>query len=158
MAVPTTPATPAPAVQTHGCVRCGKPVPLDVAMCENCNPLGLSQPASTQVHGTVFLAVGLAIVVMAVLARLAVSGIGPFSATVGDVVPSGTGLTITLMVTNSGTKTGSTTCQISRSGSGAGGAIVQSPHIDPGQTVTFRTTTERFGSKPLPLAVACDTP
>jgi predicted nucleic acid-binding Zn ribbon protein len=158
MAVPSTPAAPGPAVHVHGCVRCGKPVPLDVAMCEDCNPLGLSQPASTQVHGTVFLAVGLAIVVMAVFARLAVSGIGPFPAAVRDVVPSSGGLTITLTVTNSGTKTGSTTCQIRRSGSGGGGVIVQSPHIDPGQTVTFRTTTESFGTKRLPLAVACDTP
>ncbi|HEY7522220.1 MAG TPA: hypothetical protein VH720_01005 [Candidatus Limnocylindrales bacterium] len=133
-------------------------MPLDVAMCDVCNPLGLSQPASSQVHGTVFVAVGLAIVVLAVLARLAVSGIGPFPATVGDVVPSAGGLTITLSVTNSGTKTGSTTCEISRRGASGARAIIQSPHIDPGRTVTFRTTTDSFGSEPLPLSVACDTP
>jgi len=159
MAAPSTPLPKAPA-PTHGCVRCGRPVPLDVAMCEFCNPLGLSQPASTQVHGTVFVAVALAIVVMAVLGRVALSGIGPFRASVTEVAAAGTGLAITLSVTNEGTKTGSTTCRVTRATPGGAGpsAIVQSPHIDAGRTATFRTTTDRFGTEPLPLAVSCESP
>lgn len=159
MAAPSTPVpgpTPAP---THACVRCGRQVPLDVAMCEVCNPLGLSQPASSQVHGTVFVAVALAIVVLAVLGRAALSGIGPFSAGVVDVTTAGEGLAVTLSVTNGGTKTGSTTCRVSRAERVGGAlAIVQSPPIEPGQTKVFSTTTERFGSQPIALAVACDAP
>ena len=70
MAVPATPAQPAstaPAL-THPCARCGAPVALDVGLCERCNPLGLKDSASSQVHGTVFLAVGLAIAVPTALA------------------------------------------------------------------------------------------
>ena len=65
---------------THPCARCGAPVPLDVGLCERCNPLGLKDAASSQVHGTVFLAVGLAVVALAVIAHFAVAGIGPFAA------------------------------------------------------------------------------
>ena len=43
---------------THGCVRCGAPIPIDDGMCERCNPLGLKQPAPSQAHGTVVIAVG----------------------------------------------------------------------------------------------------
>jgi hypothetical protein len=155
MAAPSTPIKQAP---THGCVRCGRQVPLDVAMCEFCNPLGLSQPAASQVHGTVFVAVGLAIITLAVLARLAVSGIGPFTTTVDAVTTSGAGLAVTLSVTNGGTKTGSTTCRLTPVGRGGPSAIVQTPHIDPGQTVTVAAKTDRFGSEPLALLASCDAP
>jgi hypothetical protein len=155
MAAPSTPLKQAP---THGCVRCGREVPLDVAMCEFCNPLGLSQPASTQIHGTVFVAVALAIVVMAVLGRMALSGIGPFRAGVTDVTATDSGLAITISVTNEGTKTGSTTCQLTPTGRAGPSTIVQSPHIDPGRTATLVTRTDRFGSQPVPLAVSCDAP
>ena len=48
----------APATEpTHGCVRCGAPVPIADGMCERCNPLGLKQPAASQAHGTVVLGI-----------------------------------------------------------------------------------------------------
>ena len=58
--------------------RCGARIPMSEAMCERCNPLGLKQPAASQAHGTVFLGIAVAVVVLAVVARLAVSGVGPF--------------------------------------------------------------------------------
>ena len=94
-------------------MRCGAPVPLDVGLCERCNPLGLRDSASSQVHGTVFLALVGAIVALALVARLVVSGVGPFSATVTDSAPRPDGLAITLTVTNHGTAAGQTTCQAS---------------------------------------------
>jgi len=64
----TAPATtPARSTATHPCARCGAPVALDVGLCERCNPLGLKDSASSQVHGTVFLAVGLAIAGLAIV-------------------------------------------------------------------------------------------
>src|SRR6476661_3271439 len=69
----TGPASAAGAAQpamTHPCARCGAPVPLDVGLCERCNPLGLKDSASSQVHGTVILMVIVAIVGLAVLGRL----------------------------------------------------------------------------------------
>ena len=60
----------------HGCVRCGARIPMSEAMCERCNPLGLKQPSASQAHGTVFVGIAVAVVALAVIARLAVSGIG----------------------------------------------------------------------------------
>src|SRR4051812_50127414 len=83
--------TPTP-VFTHGCVRCGAEIPLEEAMCERCNPLGLREPAASQVHGSVILAVGAAIVFLAVLARVSVAGgDGPFPASITAVRPDQAG-------------------------------------------------------------------
>ena len=69
----------------HGCVRCGARIPMSEAMCERCNPLGLKQPSASQAHGTVFVGIAVAVVALAVIARLAVSGIGPFKGEVAGV-------------------------------------------------------------------------
>ena len=97
-----------PAEQTQACVRCGAPVPVGIALCERCNPLGLTQPTSTQAHGTILLAIVISVVALALLGRFALSGIGPFSATVARVEPIHDGLAITLSVTNEGGNAGST--------------------------------------------------
>jgi hypothetical protein len=129
-------------------------------MCETCNPLGLAQPASTQVHGTVFVAVLIAVILLAVLGRVALSGVGPFRAEVTGVAPAGDGLAITLAITNAGTKQGATTCRISRAGQGGFSptALVQSPFVQGGATATFETTTEVFGSASVALTADCDNP
>ncbi|HEX5826618.1 MAG TPA: hypothetical protein VFY23_03800, partial [Candidatus Limnocylindrales bacterium] len=63
--------TPAPSAlpspePLHGCVRCGARIPVSQAMCEHCNPLGLKEPAASQAHGTVFVGIAVAVVLMAV--------------------------------------------------------------------------------------------
>ena len=78
--MPTTPtpaAAPAPSEPMHGCVRCGARIPISESMCERCNPLGLKAPAASQAHGTAILGVAVAVVILAVVARLAVAGVGP---------------------------------------------------------------------------------
>lgn len=167
MARPTAPALrgpsarpPAPA-PTHACVRCGAPVPLDVAMCERCNPLGLSDPAATQVHGTVFVAVVLAVVILAVLGRVVTAGIGPFDARIVDVVPESPGLRVTLTVTNEGSAAGSTTCRIHPAdvaGIGPQSAYLTSPRIEPGRTVTFQRLVTTLGPDVRPLRADCSSP
>ena len=75
----------APAVKpelTHPCARCGAPVPIDVGLCERCNPLGLRDVSSSQVHGIAIGGVFLFVVVLAVAAKFALAGIGPFQATI----------------------------------------------------------------------------
>ena len=154
-------AAPSPARQpTHACVRCGAQVPLDVALCERCNPLGLQQPASSQVHGTVFVALIVAIVVLAVAGRAALSGIGPFHGEIVQVLPVEAGLAVTMTVRNDGSKQGATVCRLTESARGGLGPaeIVQSPQVGPGQAVEFTATTALFGTDATQLAVACSTP
>jgi hypothetical protein len=152
-------AAPQPS-QTHACVRCGAPVPLDVGLCERCNPLGLKDSSASQVHGTVVIAVLLGFVALAVIARLALSGVGPFPASVASVVPVAGGVDVTLTVTNEGSAAGQTTCRVNDPADRVGGesAFLLSPRIEPGQTVTFTKTVAVLGSDPGPLDVSCKAP
>lgn len=157
----TPPAAPpaAPTGLTHACARCGAPVPLDVGLCERCNPLGLRDSASSQVHGTVFVGVGLAVVVLAVVAMLAVSGIGPFPAEVVGVRTDGDALSVSLRVTNNGTSLGSTTCRITDPATAGGkAAFVLSPRIASKETITFDARVTELGSEARPLTVECSAP
>ena len=144
----------------HGCVRCGAPVAIDVALCEECNPLGLAQPAASQVHGTALLGVIIAVVILAVVARLAAAGVGPFEGQVAEVRGAPRGLTVTLVVANRGTSAGATTCRVSDPAAPFGGpsAYVQSPLIAAGATVTFDAQVGQLGTEPRLLAAECSAP
>ena len=149
-----------PAEPTHPCARCGAPVPLDVGLCERCNPLGLKDSASSQVHGTVFVAVGLAIVVLALVARWAVAGIGPFRADVGDIRADGNGLRAVITVTNDGSSPGSTTCRVFDAALQGSGRPVffLTPRIPPRETIQVERHLDGFGTAVRPLAVECSSP
>jgi hypothetical protein len=152
---------PKPPTLTHGCVRCGAPVDIDTALCERCNPLGLKDPAASQAHGTVVIGVIVAVVLLAVFARMTVSGVGPFPASVlAATNPDGTALTVSITVTNTGTSTGATTCRVTdpKDRNGGIGAIVLSPRIDPKETITFSQEVTELGSKVRDLAVECAAP
>ena len=155
----SSPVTPVP---THPCVRCGDAVPVDIALCERCNPLGLPQPASSQAHGTVALGIVIAVVVLAVLGRVAISGVGPFRAEVASVVSSPPNLAITLTVTNEGRGDGQTTCRIfdpaQGQGIGPNAVYVLSPQIQAGSTLSFSKVVTGLGSEARPLGVACQGP
>lgn len=144
----------------HGCVRCGAPVGQGVGLCERCNPLGLRDVAASQAHGTVFVAVLIAVVLLAVLARVAVSGGGPFPATVTALTPVEGGLRVALAVTNEGAGSGQTTCRLYDPADLAGGpaAFVLSPRIEAGATVVVESTVSEFGSATRELRVECRTP
>lgn len=131
-----------------------------VGLCERCNPLGLRDVAASQAHGTVFVAVLVAVVALALVARLLVAGAGPYVAAVTSVEPAGDGLVVTLQVTNQGDAAGQTTCAIVDPGVRAGPdrAFVLTPRIEPGSSATLTTTVTAFGSSPRPLAAECRTP
>ena len=143
--------------QMQACVRCGAPVSLQAALCERCNPLGLAQPASSQAHGTVFLGIGAAVLLLASLAGSASRGIGPFTVAMSaaDSVPGG--LAVEISVTNTGATAGSATCQVTTSEIGSAGLfeIISTPRIEPGATTTFDRQLKVFGSDPIPLAISC---
>ena len=156
-----TPTTSVPTTEpTHPCARCGAPVAPGVGLCEDCNPLGLRDVASGQVHGSVFIAVTGAIILLAVVARLSVAGIGPFPAWIDSVTPTGGGLAVTMTVTNQGEAAGQTSCRIDKvddRGTGRA-AFVSSPRLGAGETRTFSTVVTELGSEPAELEISCRTP
>jgi hypothetical protein len=154
------PTAPVPVEPTHPCARCGAPVGPGVGLCEECNPLGLRDTAAGQVHGSVFIAVTAAIVLLAVLARWSIAGIGPFPASVDGVETTGDGLALTLTVTNEGDSAGQTSCRIGRVGDRGTGtaAFVTSPRIGAHETRTFRAVVTELGAVPDDLEIACRTP
>jgi hypothetical protein len=137
-------------------------VPLDVAMCERCNPLGLSQPAASQAHGTVALGVIIAVIVLAVVGKIAISGVGPFSGAIASVVAAPPNLALTLTVRNDGTRDGQTTCRVYDPAQGVGigphAVFVDSPQIKAGQTLSFSKVVTGLGSEVRPLALECSSP
>ena len=146
---------------THPCIRCGREgVPADAGLCEFCNPLELSQPSATQMHGIAALGIIVFIVVLAVAGRAVIAGTGPFGGSVVGVVPTTGGLAVTIEVSNQGSQPASTTCYVSESPKRFGGTReqVQAPLVQPGATVRFTATVTRFGSEPIGLAVDCPAP
>jgi predicted nucleic acid-binding Zn ribbon protein len=145
---------------THPCVRCGAPVPLDVGLCERCNPLGLKDSSASQVHGIAIAGVAAAVIILAVVARLAISGVGPFTANVVSASPDPAGLSITLEVTNTGTGAGQTTCRVQDPAdrNGGRGSLLLSPQISPGETIRFTKHVAELGTAVRPLSVECSKP
>ena len=143
--------------QVQACVRCGAPVSLQTALCERCNPLGLAQPSASQAHGTVFLGIGAAVLLLASLAGSASRGIGPVTVAMSaaDSVPGG--LAVAITITNTGATAGSATCQVTTSEIGSAGLseIISTPRIEPGATTTVDRQLKSFGSNPIPLAISC---
>ena len=135
-------------------------MPLDVGLCERCNPLGLKDSSASQVHGTVFIAVLAAVIGLALIGRLTLAGVGPFGGTLVGAVPDGKGLAITLSVTNEGTTAGQTTCRLTdpTERSGGGAAFILSPSIEPGATVTFTKTVAELGATARDFTVECSAP
>lgn len=113
MSQPATPTAPAP---HDSCVRCGRPTPLGVALCEHDNPGRIKGPSATQVHGTIVLGIIAGFVLFALLGRLATSG-GPFEASVVGRATQADGRTAVLIsVTNAGASESSASCRISQGG------------------------------------------
>jgi hypothetical protein len=132
-------------------------------MCSTCNPSGLGGPSATQVHGTIVAAVGAGFLALAILGKLALSGVGPFPASIvrASVGPDG-GLTVTLSVTNDGSKTSPATCRVNRGGVNAPDDVLfLTDPIQAGASMTFeRSGPPRASDEPAwsldRLAVKCD--
>ena len=73
----------------------------------------MATPSASQYHGTVVVAIVLAVAGLAVAASLSLRGVGPYGAEVLRVEPAEPiGYAITYAVTNEGTKAGRAKCQL----------------------------------------------
>jgi hypothetical protein len=127
------------------CIKCGREVGPDQALCEICNRAGMAVPSATQYHGTIVVAIIAGVVAMAVAASLSLRGVGPYSAEVTEFVPAPpAGYEVTLRVTNDGTRSGRARCEVTAYDAAAERLRVQSVVVGPidgGATTTF---TERI--------------
>jgi len=143
--------------QTQPCVRCGAPVSLQEALCERCNPLGLAQPSASQAHGTVFLGIGVAVLLLASLAGGSAKGVGPFTAQISAPISVPDGLSVEIIVENTGSGAGSAACSVSTTKIGSAGLteMVTTKRIDPGSSVVITRELKAFGAEPIPLQIDC---
>jgi len=101
-----------PAEGRH-CIKCGREIGPDESICDVCNRAGMAMPSASQYHGTVVVAIVLAIAGLAVAASLSLRGVGPYAAEVRGVEATDPiGYAITFAVTNEGTKAGRAKCQL----------------------------------------------
>ncbi|MEO5919282.1 MAG: hypothetical protein ABIQ17_06950 [Candidatus Limnocylindrales bacterium] len=130
------------------------------ALCEDCNPLGLKQPATTQVHALAAGGIVLFVLFLAVVGRLALAGIGPFTGEVLDVVAAPAGLEVTVAVTNQGTRASATTCRVVEAARPVGGPgqLLQTPKVPAGQTIEFSAPVSVFGTVVIELRADCQSP
>jgi hypothetical protein len=94
------------------CIKCGREIGRDESICEYCNRAGMATPSASQYHGTIVVAIVLAVVGLAVAASLAQRGIGPFVADVRAIAPADPGYSITYAVTNEGSAPGRAKCRL----------------------------------------------
>jgi hypothetical protein len=99
--------------EVRRCIKCGREVGPDESLCEFCNRAGMATPSATQYHGTVVVAIVLAVAGLALAASLSLRGVGPYGAEVRRVAPGEEiGYAITYAVTNEGTRPGRAKCQL----------------------------------------------
>lgn len=98
--------------EVRHCIKCGREIGPEESMCEICNRAGMVPPSATQYHGTMVLAIVVGIAALALAARLATSGVGPFEAQVLRFGPVDGAAEVTFSVANLGTATGTATCRI----------------------------------------------
>ncbi|HTS15084.1 MAG TPA: hypothetical protein VMH24_05410 [Candidatus Sulfotelmatobacter sp.] len=122
------------------CQRCGKPTPLGVGLCDEDNPGHIGAPGSAQLHATILGGVVIGFICLALLGRLALAGVGPFSSSLSGISlqPDGS-IAVTVTVQNEGTKAAAATCRVSRGGVPAPDDIdFLTGALLPGQTMSYQ--------------------
>ena len=148
--------------QPHdACLKCGRPTPLGVSLCDRDNPAHIKSPSTTQVHATVLIGVIVGIGLVLLLFRFGSAGIGPFPASLaGYTLRADGGLDVAVTVTNNGSRPAGTSCRISDSGAPdyRDYTFFTQP-IAPGETRTFTQTVPPVPGSvpvtPVSLTVIC---
>jgi len=124
------------------CYRCGKPTPLGVSLCNACNPGRIKGPSATQLHATILGGVILGAIVLLIGWHFAVGQGGPYTGTIvaRAMNPDG-GPTVTITVSNGGTRSGVANCRVTRDGAPRPDDPTYRPdRLDPGAFTSFTRT------------------
>lgn len=140
------------------CIKCGREVGPNEAMCAHCNRAGMTPPSASQYHGTVAVAIVLAVAALAIAASLSMRGVGPYASAVRGVVPADPGYTITFTTTNEGNNAGRAKCQLATfdaSGRRLHTATTITDQIPGGGSVDAAVTIPGLDSEPASVTVNC---
>jgi predicted nucleic acid-binding Zn ribbon protein len=152
------PTSPAPVEPRH-CIKCGREIGPDESICETCNRAGMATPSASQYHGTVVVAIVLAVVALAVAASLSLRGVGPYAAEVREVTDRRpVGYEVTYAVTNEGTSAGRAKCQliaVSATGQRLRTRNTVTDQIAGGASVEASATLPDLDDEPAAVTVTC---
>lgn len=143
----------------RSCYKCGRAIGPDETICEVCNRAGMATPSASQYHGTVAVAIIVAVVLLAAAASLGMRGIGPYSATPVRFALGGDGAVLaSVAVRNEGTRPGRAKCELralDASGRALAAANTVSPEVAGGASVTFEQQIPGAGSDVASVSVSC---
>ena len=141
------------------CIKCGREVGPDVTICEVCNRAGMATPSASQYHGTVVVAIVLAVAGLAFAASFTLRGVGPYAAEVIDVVAAEpAGYAVTLSVTNQGTRAGRAKCQlvaIGEAGERLGTRSIVTTPVAGGGSLVVTERVPAITQEPAEVTVSC---
>jgi hypothetical protein len=100
----------------RSCIKCGGAIGPDESICAICNRAGMATPSATQYHGTIVVAIVVAVAALAFAASASLDGVGPYAAEIREVAAADLGYEIAYAVTNEGTKAGRAKCQLAAIG------------------------------------------
>lgn len=148
----------APPPEARHCIKCGREVGPDESICEVCNRAGMATPSASQYHGTVVVAIVVAVAGLAIAASLSLRGVGPYAAEVTSVEPAEVGWSIGYAVTNEGTKPGRAKCHLVALGASgqqlrARNALTE--QIPGGATIEQVETIPGLEQEPASVSVSC---
>ena len=99
------------------CLKCGRPTPLGVSLCERDNPARVKSPSTTQVHATVLIGVLVGFVLLMALFRFGSPGENAFAASVAGWSQQADGsIEVVISVANNGGRTAGASCRIAADG------------------------------------------
>ena len=141
------------------CIKCGREVALGETVCGICNRAGMATPSATQYHGTVVVAIVLAVAGLAFAASLSLQGVGPYRAEVRAVAPAADlGHDVTYEVTNEGTRAGRAKCQLvalDTDGRALRARNTLTTQIPGGATVELTETIPGLTEEPAAVTIGC---
>jgi uncharacterized OB-fold protein len=143
----------------RSCYKCGREIAPDETICEVCNRAGMATPSATQYHGTVAVAIVIAVALLAGAASLAMRGIGPYSASTIRIQPDGQGSVLaSVAVTNKGSKPGRAKCELRALDAGGRELAIAdavTPVVAAGASVTIEQRISGVDGAPSSVAASC---
>jgi hypothetical protein len=113
----TEPATASLSQPHDRCLKCGRPTPLGVSLCDRDNPAHIKSPSTTQVHATILIGVIAGFVLLLLLFRMGSAGAGAFTSSVAGWSPRADGgIEVVISVSNTTGRAAGASCRIAADG------------------------------------------